>query len=77
MKTTKDAICGGYTSNYWDGSGKNLNDPDAFVFNLTQKFVTISKNTQFVSSRMNSASEMIHSKASATKLIKRMMGKVK
>ena len=37
---TKDAICGGYTSKNWDGSAKYVNDTDAFVFNMTNKFAT-------------------------------------
>jgi hypothetical protein len=38
LKTTKEAICGGYTSKSWDGQGKFTKDDDAFVFNMTQKY---------------------------------------
>jgi hypothetical protein len=39
LKTTEGAICGGYTSKDWDGSGKWTEDIDAFVFNMTQKYI--------------------------------------
>ena len=39
LKTTDAAICGGYTSKNWDGSGKWTDDIDAFVFNMTQKYI--------------------------------------
>ena len=32
-------MCGGYTSKNWDGSGKYTDDIDAFVFNMTQKYI--------------------------------------
>jgi hypothetical protein len=32
-------VCGGYTSKNWDGSGKWTDDIDAFVFNMTQKYI--------------------------------------
>lgn len=35
LKTTQGAICGGYTSKEFDGSGKYTEDNDAFVFNTT------------------------------------------
>jgi hypothetical protein len=38
LKTTEGAICGGYTSKNWDGSGKYTDDIDAFVFNMTQRY---------------------------------------
>ena len=39
LKTTQGAICGGYTSKNWDGIGKYTDDIDAFVFNMTQKYI--------------------------------------
>ena len=39
LKTTEGAICGGYTSKNWDGSGKYTDDIDAFVFNITHKYI--------------------------------------
>ena len=33
-------MCGGYTSKNWDGSRKFIDDIDAFVFNMTQKYIT-------------------------------------
>ena len=38
MKTSEDAICGGYTSKNWDGIGKYTDYIDAFVFNMTQRY---------------------------------------
>ncbi len=38
LKTTIGAVCGGFTSKDWDGSGRFTNDPDAFVFNMTCKY---------------------------------------
>jgi hypothetical protein len=32
-------VCGGYTSKNWDGSQKWTDDIDAFVFNMTQKYI--------------------------------------
>jgi hypothetical protein len=32
-------VCGGYTSKSWDGSNKWIEDSDAFVFNMTKKYV--------------------------------------
>ena len=32
-------MCGGYTSKNWDGSNKFTDDIDAFVFNLTHKYI--------------------------------------
>jgi hypothetical protein len=32
-------VCGGYTSKNWDGSNKYTEDIDAFVFNMTQKYI--------------------------------------
>ena len=32
-------MCGGYTSKNWDGSNKYTDDIDAFVFNMTQKYI--------------------------------------
>ena len=32
-------MCGGYTSKNWDGSGNYTDDIDAFVFNMTQKYI--------------------------------------
>ncbi len=31
-------MCGGYTSKNWDGSCNYINDIDAFVFNMTQRY---------------------------------------
>jgi hypothetical protein len=39
LKTTEGAICGGYTSKNWDGSDKYTDDIDAFVFNMTHKYI--------------------------------------
>jgi hypothetical protein len=39
LKTTDGAICGGYTSKNWDGSGDYTDDIDSFVFNMTQKYI--------------------------------------
>jgi hypothetical protein len=39
LKTTEEAICGGYTSKNWDGSDKYTDDFDAFVFNMTHKYI--------------------------------------
>ena len=39
LKTTKGAVCGGYTSKNWDGSDKYTDDIDAFVFNMTRKYI--------------------------------------
>jgi hypothetical protein len=39
LKTTEGAICGGYTSKNWDGSDKFTDDIDAFVFNMTHKYI--------------------------------------
>ena len=33
------AVCGGYTSKNWDGSWELTDDIDAFVFNMTQKYI--------------------------------------
>ncbi len=38
LKTTQGAICGGYTSKNWNGSGKYTDDIGAFVFNMTQRY---------------------------------------
>jgi hypothetical protein len=32
-------VCGGYTSKNWDCSDKWTDDIDAFVFNMTQKYI--------------------------------------
>jgi hypothetical protein len=32
-------VCGGYTSKNWDGSDEYTDDIDAFVFNMTQKYI--------------------------------------
>jgi hypothetical protein len=32
-------VCGGYTSKNWDCSDKYTDDIDAFVFNMTQKYI--------------------------------------
>jgi hypothetical protein len=32
-------VCGGYTSKNWDGSDKYTDDIDAFLFNMTQKYI--------------------------------------
>ena len=34
VKVTNGRICGGYTSNNWDGSDKWVSDTNAFVFSL-------------------------------------------
>jgi hypothetical protein len=39
LKTSEEAICGGYTSKNWDGSRKWTDDIDAFVFNMTHKYI--------------------------------------
>jgi hypothetical protein len=39
LKTTEGAICGGYTSKNWDGSHDYTDDIDAFVFNMTHKYI--------------------------------------
>jgi hypothetical protein len=39
LKTTQGIVCGGYTSKNWDGSKKWTDDIDAFVFNMTQKYI--------------------------------------
>ena len=39
LKTTNGAICGGYTSKNWDGSKQYTDDIDAFVFNMTHKYI--------------------------------------
>lgn len=44
LKTTHEAICGGNTSNNWGGSSKYLNDTDAFVFSMKQKYSTNNSN---------------------------------
>ena len=38
MKTTKSAICGGFTSISWDGKCEYKRDTEAFLFNLSTKF---------------------------------------
>ncbi len=38
LKTTKGAICGGYTSNNWDGSSHWTEDIYSFVFNMKQRY---------------------------------------
>ena len=39
IKTTQNAICGGYTSKMWTGGGSGYcEDCDAFVFNLENKY---------------------------------------
>ncbi len=43
MKTTKGVACGGYTSKNWDGSGKFIEDSDAFIFNMIQRYNLIKK----------------------------------
>ena len=32
-------MCGGFTSKNWDGNDKWTQDTDAFVFNMTQKYI--------------------------------------
>jgi hypothetical protein len=39
LKTLYGAICGGYNSKNWDGSDEWTDDIDAFVFNMTQKYI--------------------------------------
>ena len=39
LKTSEGAICGGYTSKNWDGSKNWTDDIDAFVFNMTNKYI--------------------------------------
>jgi hypothetical protein len=40
LKTTQGSICGGYTSKNWCGSsGCYTDDIDAFVFNMTHKYI--------------------------------------
>jgi hypothetical protein len=39
LKTTNGAVCGGYTSKNWDGSVIYKDDIDAFVFNMTHKYI--------------------------------------
>jgi hypothetical protein len=38
IKTSQGAICGGYTSQKWIEQPSVVEDNDAFVFNLSQKF---------------------------------------
>jgi hypothetical protein len=38
IKTTLNAICGGYTSKMWTHNGTWDTDSDAFVFNLENKY---------------------------------------
>jgi hypothetical protein len=39
LKTTQGAICGGYTSKNWDDNNNYTDDIDAFVFNMTHKYI--------------------------------------
>jgi hypothetical protein len=39
LKTSEGFICGGYTSKNWDCSNKWTDDIDAFVFNMTHKYI--------------------------------------
>ena len=39
LKTSLGAICGSYTSKNWDDSKIWTDDIDAFVFNMTQKYL--------------------------------------
>ncbi len=39
VKTTKNAICGGYTSLSWTSSNGWKKDDDAFIFNFDTKFI--------------------------------------
>ena len=39
VKTLLGAICGGFASKSWAGSGSWTNDNAAFVFNLNEKFI--------------------------------------
>ena len=41
MKSSEGEICGGYTSQNWDGSSKYVNDIEAFVFNMTNRYAPI------------------------------------
>jgi hypothetical protein len=43
LKTSEGAICGGYTSKNWDGSEMYTDDIDAFVFNMTNKYIPNNK----------------------------------
>jgi len=38
LKTTKNAICGGFTTVSWDGSDGYKRDTEAFVFNVDHKY---------------------------------------
>ena len=38
IKTTQNAICGGYTSKMWNPGSHYCEDSDAFVFNLENKY---------------------------------------
>ncbi len=38
------AICGGFTSKNWDGSDKYINDSDAFLFNMKEKYAINNPN---------------------------------
>ena len=38
VKTTTGAICGGYTSKSWVENKGDIEDTDAFVFNMSQKY---------------------------------------
>ena len=38
IKTTLNAICGGYTSKMWNPDSGYCEDSDAFVFNLENKY---------------------------------------
>jgi hypothetical protein len=40
LKTTKNAICGGFTAVSWEGSGRYKRDTEAFVFNVDHKYTS-------------------------------------
>ena len=44
LKTTKDAICGGFTSLNWTDKNRSQKDSQAFVFNLDKKFSPINES---------------------------------
>ena len=39
IKTHSSDICGGFTSKGWGGEGGYIEDQDAFVFNMQQKYI--------------------------------------
>ncbi len=46
MRTSKDRICGGYTSKSWDGAENWVSDSEAFVFSVNhdKKYIPTNNN---------------------------------